>query len=81
MGGRILTFADLLAPIRPETFFEQNWENGPLHSQRPESGFHDKYARNLVDETYLLPSQTGIGVLAPAHGPRRSFFAGVTREF
>ncbi|MGO8919358.1 MAG: TonB-dependent receptor [Stellaceae bacterium] len=36
---------------------------------------------NLFDETYLLRSQTGIGVFAPAFGPRRSFYAGVTKEF
>lgn len=36
---------------------------------------------NLFDETYLLRSQTGIGVFAPAYGPRRSFFAGITKQF
>ena len=36
---------------------------------------------NLLDETYLLRSQTGIGVFAPAYGPRRSVFAGITKEF
>lgn len=41
MSGLILTFADLLAPLRPETFFEQNWENEPLHVQRSESSFYE----------------------------------------
>lgn len=36
---------------------------------------------NLLDEVYLLRSQTGIGVFAPAYGPRRSVYAGVTKEF
>ena len=36
---------------------------------------------NLFDETYLLRSQTGIGVFAPAYGPRRTIYAGVTKEF
>lgn len=36
---------------------------------------------NLFDETYLLRSQTGIGVFAPAYGPRRTIFAGITKEF
>jgi len=42
MGRPILTFADLLAPISPETFFEQNWEGQPLHIRRRESGFYEK---------------------------------------
>lgn len=36
---------------------------------------------NLLDETYLLRSQSGIGVAAPQYGPRRSFFVGVRKEF
>ncbi len=36
---------------------------------------------NLLDEVYLLRSQTGIGVFAPAYGPRRSVYAGITKEF
>jgi outer membrane receptor protein involved in Fe transport len=36
---------------------------------------------NLFDETYLLRSQTGVGVFAPAFGPRRSVFAGIRKEF
>jgi ribosomal protein L16 Arg81 hydroxylase len=46
MSGRILTFADLLAPVRPETFFEQYWEKQPLHSRRTESGFYDNLLTN-----------------------------------
>jgi hypothetical protein len=41
MSGRILTFADLLAPVRPDIFFEQHWENQPLHIQRSERSFYE----------------------------------------
>ena len=46
MSGRILTFADLLAPVRPETFFEQHWENQPLHIQRSDSSFYENLLTN-----------------------------------
>jgi outer membrane receptor protein involved in Fe transport len=36
---------------------------------------------NLLDEIYLLRSQTGIGVFANQYGPRRSVFASITKEF
>jgi outer membrane receptor protein involved in Fe transport len=36
---------------------------------------------NIFDETYLLRSQTGVGVFAPAFGPRRTVYAGITKEF
>jgi hypothetical protein len=36
---------------------------------------------NVLDEVYLLRSQTGVGVFANQYGPRRSVFAGVTKEF
>jgi outer membrane receptor protein involved in Fe transport len=36
---------------------------------------------NLLDEIYLLRSQTGVGVFANQYGPRRSAFLGVTKEF
>jgi hypothetical protein len=36
---------------------------------------------NLLDENYLLRSQTGIGVFANQYGPRRSVFVGLTKEF
>jgi outer membrane receptor protein involved in Fe transport len=36
---------------------------------------------NLLDENYLLRSQTGIGVFANQYGPRRSVFASITKEF
>jgi Cupin superfamily protein len=53
MSGRILTFADLLAPILPETFFARNWENQPLHIQRSESGFYEKLLTNRDVETAI----------------------------
>ena len=46
MTGRIETFADLLAPVRSETFFEQHRENKPLHIQRSESNFYDNLLTN-----------------------------------
>lgn len=36
---------------------------------------------NVLDEVYLLRSQTGVGVYANQYAPRRSVFAGVTKEF
>ena len=36
---------------------------------------------NLFDEIYLLRSSTSIGAFAPAFGPRRTFYAGLTKEF
>ena len=36
---------------------------------------------NLFDESYLLRSSTSIGAFAPAFAPRRTFFAGVSKEF
>jgi outer membrane receptor protein involved in Fe transport len=36
---------------------------------------------NLFNETYLLRSSTSIGAFAPAYGPGRTFFAGITKEF
>ena len=36
---------------------------------------------NLFDEEYLIRSSTGIGVFASQYAPRRSFYAGVSRQF
>jgi outer membrane receptor protein involved in Fe transport len=36
---------------------------------------------NLFDEIYLLRSSTSIGAFTPAFGPRRTFYAGITKEF
>ena len=36
---------------------------------------------NLLDEIYLLRSQTGIGEFANQYGPRRSVYAGIKKEF
>ncbi len=41
MDGRVLTFAGLLAPVPPTTFFEQNWEKEPLHIRRGQDRFYD----------------------------------------
>jgi len=36
---------------------------------------------NLLDETYLIRSNTGVGIAGPQYGPRRTFFAGLRKEF
>ncbi len=36
---------------------------------------------NLLDEAYLIRSNTGIGVFASQYAQRRSFYAGVSRSF
>ena len=36
---------------------------------------------NLFDEIYLLRSSTSIGAFSPAFGPRRTFSAGLSKEF
>jgi outer membrane receptor protein involved in Fe transport len=36
---------------------------------------------NLFDEIYLLRSSTSLGAFTPAFGPRRTLYAGVTKEF
>lgn len=36
---------------------------------------------NLLDRTYELRDGTGIGVGAPQFGPRRGFYAGITKSF
>ncbi len=36
---------------------------------------------NVFDEVYLLRSGSGLGVFASQYGPRRSLYAGVTKEF
>jgi outer membrane receptor protein involved in Fe transport len=36
---------------------------------------------NLFDEVYQIRNGSGVGVFAPQYGPRRGFFAGVTKEF
>ena len=53
MTGRIETFADLLAPVRSETFFQQNWENEPLHIQRSESSFYESLLTNRDVESAI----------------------------
>jgi len=53
MSGCILTFADLLAPVRPEMFFEQYWENQPLRIERSQSSFYDNLLTNRDVETAI----------------------------
>jgi Cupin superfamily protein len=53
MSGPILSFADLLAPVRPETFFAQNWEKEPLHIRRSEGGFYENLLTNRDVESVI----------------------------
>jgi len=45
MSGHLSSFADLLAPVRQEPFFEQYWESQPLHIRRSDA---DHYAPLLT---------------------------------
>jgi outer membrane receptor protein involved in Fe transport len=36
---------------------------------------------NVLDETYELRNGTGVGIAAPAYGPRRGFYGGLTAAF
>jgi outer membrane receptor protein involved in Fe transport len=36
---------------------------------------------NVLDETYLIREQTGVGIAGPQYGPRRTVFAGIRKEF
>lgn len=36
---------------------------------------------NAFDEVYQIRNGTGVGVFAPQYGPRRGFFAGITKYF
>ena len=36
---------------------------------------------NVFDEKYVIRDGSGIGVGAPQFGPRRAFYAGVTKRF
>jgi hypothetical protein len=36
---------------------------------------------NILDEPYELRNGTGVGIAAPAYGPRRAFFGGLTAVF
>jgi len=36
---------------------------------------------NVFDQIYQIRNGTGVGVGAPQYGPRRGFFAGVSKFF
>lgn len=36
---------------------------------------------HLFDTIYLIREGTGIGVFAPQYGPRRGYFAGLSKKF
>jgi outer membrane receptor protein involved in Fe transport len=36
---------------------------------------------NLFDTVYFIRDGSGIGVFAPQYGPRRGYFAGVSKKF
>ncbi len=62
MTGRLSSFADLLAPARPEMFFKQYWESQPLHVQRSQS---DYYAQLLTNRDVEAAISSG-GLRYPA---------------
>jgi hypothetical protein len=44
----------LLTPVRRETFFEQYWENEPLHIRRSEACFYDSLLTNRDVEAAIF---------------------------
>ena len=36
---------------------------------------------NVLDESYEMRNGTGVGIAAPAYGPRRGFYGGLTAIF
>ena len=62
MTGRLSSFADLLVPIQPETFFARYWESQPLHVRRSES---DYYAQLLTNRDVEATISSG-GLRYPA---------------
>jgi outer membrane receptor protein involved in Fe transport len=36
---------------------------------------------NLFDSIYFIRDGSGIGVFAPQYGPRRGYFAGISKKF
>jgi hypothetical protein len=53
-----------------------DWKNSPLGNLEGRVGI-----TNLFDKTYLLRDGSGVGVGAPQHGGRRTWFAAVTHTF
>jgi outer membrane receptor protein involved in Fe transport len=53
-----------------------DWKNSPLGNLEGRVGIS-----NLFDKTYLLRDGSGVGVGAPQHGGRRTWFAAVTHAF
>jgi hypothetical protein len=56
-----------------------------VHLTSKPLGIHDLKFRfdclNLLDQTYELRDGAGIGIAAPAFGPRRAFYGGITASF
>jgi outer membrane receptor protein involved in Fe transport len=36
---------------------------------------------NLFDKSYAIRDGSGVGVAAPQYGPRRAFYAGLSKNF
>ena len=53
MTDCLSSFADLLAPVRPEIFFEQYWESQPLHVQRSQSDYYTQLLTNRDVEAVI----------------------------
>jgi len=52
MSACVATFADLVAPIEPEAFFEKSWEKEPLHITRSED-IYESVLTNRDVETVI----------------------------
>jgi ribosomal protein L16 Arg81 hydroxylase len=53
MAGRLSSFMNLLAPVRQKRFFEQHWENQPLHVQRSQSDYYAQLLTNRDVEAVI----------------------------
>jgi Cupin superfamily protein len=53
MTSRLSSFADLLAPVQQERFFEQHWESQPLHVQRSQSHYYSQLLTNRDVEAVI----------------------------
>ena len=56
--------------------FVHSWKESPVGNLEGRVGI-----TNLFDKTYLLRDGSGVGVGAPQHGERRTWFAAVTHAF
>jgi hypothetical protein len=81
MTGRLSSFADLLVPVQPETFFVRYWESQPLHVRRAESDYYAQLLTNRDVEAAIssggfrypaIQLARGGGFFLPRPSPGRS---------